>query len=283
MLYPYQGDQCRYYNPDPLRVDRSPGCICRGPTGPTGASGETGPTGPAGPTGPTGPAGSASVTGPTGPTGAAGPTGASGEIGPTGPTGPTGPAGSASVTGPTGPTGPTGAPGPTGPAGTSGGTGPAGPTGPTGPTGPEGAAGPTGPSGEAPEDVFASFFNYQYPLVQGRQLEWFPDITDPTGNITQTDAARIALSPGYYLVSYSISAIFRQPNYMQITPFYNNMPHLEYGVYFAIEVGGGSACGSAFFIIPVSTPTTLSMTYSGSADASDGELNMTIVKLNRPI
>lgn len=305
-------ERYRYYDSNPFPTGCVPCCACRGPTGPTGLPGPTGPTGAPGPAGPTGPAGGAGMigptgatgpsgipgpTGPTGPTGPAGgsssltgPTGATGptgEPGPTGPTGPTGPAGGGSLTGPTGATGPTGEPGPTGPTGAAGAVGPTGPTGVQGPTGPTGLEGPTGPTGAAgivPDDVFASFFNYQYPLVRGRQLAVFPDVTDPTGNITQPALEQIALAPGYYLISYKVSAIFRQANYMQVTPSYNGVPHLETSIYFAVNAdGGGSACGSSFLILQAPVATTFFLTYSGSADAIDGEINLTILKLRRAL
>lgn len=308
-------EQYRYYDSNPFPTGCIPCCTCRGPTGPTGLPGPTGPTGAPGTTGPTGPAGGAGMTGPTGatgpsgipgPTGPTGPTGPAGgsssltgptgatgptgEPGPTGPTGPTGPAGGDSLTGPTGATGPTGEPGPTGPTGAAGSVGPTGPIGvqgPTGPTGLEGPTGPTGPTGAAgivPDDVFASFFNYQYPLVRGRQLAVFPDVTDPTGNITQPALEQIALAPGYYLISYKVSAIFRQANYMQVTPSYNGVPHLETSIYFAVNAdGGGSACGSGFLILRAPVATTFFLTYSGSADATDGEISLTILKLRRAL
>lgn len=305
-------EQYRYYDSNPFPTGCIPCCTCRGPTGPTGLPGPTGPTGAPGPTGPTGPAGGAGMTGPTGatgpsgipgPTGPTGPTGPAGgsssltgptgatgptgEPGPTGPTGPTGPAGGGSLTGPTGATGPTGEPGPTGPTGAAGAVGPTGPTGVQGPTGPTGLEGPTGPTGAAgtvPDDVFASFFNYQYPLVRGRQLAVFPDVTDPTGNITQPALEQIALAPGYYLISYKVSAIFRQANYMQVTPSYNGVPHLETSIYFAVSAdGGGSACGSGFLILRAPVATTFFLTYSGSADATDGEISLTILKLRRAL
>ena len=302
-------EQYRYYDSNPFPTGCIPCCTCRGPTGPTGLPGPTGPTGATGPsggagmTGPTGATGPSGIPGPTGPTGPTGPaggsssltgptgaTGPTGEPGPTGPTGPTGPAGGGSLTGPTGATGPTGEPGPTGPTGAAGAVGPTGPTGvqgPTGPTGLEGPTGPTGPTGAAgivPDDVFASFFNYQYPLVRGRQLAVFPDVTDPTGNITQPALEQIALAPGYYLISYKVSAIFRQANYMQVTPSYNGVPHLETSIYFAVNAdGGGSACGSGFLILRAPVATTFFLTYSGSADATDGEISLTILKLRRAL
>ena len=130
---------------------------------------------------------------------------ATGAIGPVGATGTTGETG---ATGATGATGETGDPGPTG---ISGDTGETGPTGATGTTGATGAAGPTSP---IPDDIFASYINTQFPLVRGTQLSFFPDVRDPTGNIVQTSLEQISLAPGYYLISYKISALFSSPNYL---------------------------------------------------------------------
>ena len=107
------------------------------------------------------------------------------------------------------------------------------------------------------------------------------DVQDPTGNITQTSLEQISLAPGYYLISYKISALFSTANYLQITPFYNGTSHLETGVYFATATNGSTACGSAYLILYAPAATTLSFNYSGSANATDGEFNLTILKLRR--
>ena len=125
--------------------------------------------------------------------------------------------------------------------------------------------------------------NYQYPLTQNTLISLFPDVTDPTGAIVATDPEHITLAAGYYLISYKVSAIFRTPNYMQITPSYNGTSHLETGIYFATSADGSSACGSAFLIVRAPAPTVFTLTYSGSANARDGEINLTIVKLRRPL
>lgn len=217
------------------------------------------------------------ATGVTGPTGSTGPTGATGPAGPTGPTGATG------VTGATGSAGATGITGPTGSAGITGATGPTGSTGATGPTGATGATGPTGATGAVPDDSFASYFAFQQPLTVGTLITLFPAVTDITGNITQSDSEHITLQPGYYLVSYKVSAIFSAANYMQITPSYNGSPHIENGIYFATTTNGSSACGSAFFIIHATSETQFSLNYSGSGNATDGEVNITFLKLRRTV
>lgn len=140
------------------------------------------------------------------------------------------------------------------------------------------AVGPTGPAAALPDDVFASYLNPQTPLTVGDQISLLPFVTDPTGQITLTSATRIALAAGYYLVFYKVSALFHSPNYMQITPCYNNAPHLEAGIYFANTANGSSATGSAHFILYAPTGTTFSLIYSGSANAIDGEANLTFFK-----
>ena len=251
-----------------------------GPQGPTGATGPQGPQGPEGPQGPAGAAGAQGRIGPEGSVGAQGPTGPTGATGPQGREGPQGPAG---AQGPEGPQGPAGEQGPEGPQGPAGAQGPEGPQGPAGATGPQGPTGATGPAGTAPEQSFASFINTQYPLTQNTLIELFPDVSDSTGNIVQTDQQHISLAPGYYLVSYKVSAVFASPNYMQVTPSYNGTSHLETGIYFATSANGSSAAGSAFFIIRAPASTVFSLNYSGSSDAREGEINLTFLKLNRDI
>ena len=258
----------------------------QGPTGPQGPQGPEGPQGPAGAAGAQGrigPEGSVGAQGPTGPTGATGPQGREGPQGPAGAQGPEGPQGPAGEQGPEGPQGPAGEQGPEGPQGPAGAQGPEGPQGPAGATGPQGPTGATGPAGTAPEQSFASLINTQYPLTQNTLIELFPDVSDSTGNIVQTDQQHISLAPGYYLVSYKVSAVFASPNYMQVTPSYNGTSHLETGIYFATSANGSSAAGSAFFIIRAPASTVFSLNYSGSSDAREGEINLTFLKLNRDI
>ena len=78
-----------------------------------------------------------------------------------------------------------------------------------------------------------------------------------------------------------MSAIYRTASYMQITPYYNEGVHLETSVYFATSINGSSACGSAHFILEAPAATTLSLYYNSPAQATDGTVTMTILKLER--
>lgn len=212
---------------------------------------------------------------PRGSTGATGPTGATGAAGSNGATGPTGPTGAAGSNGATGPTGPTGA------AGSNGATGATGPTGAAGINGATGPTGPTGAAGAAPEDVFASFATFALQFVNGTQIQMGTSTADPTGQIVLTDLTRIALAPGYYLISYHVSAILATPGYMQITPSYNGSPHIEYGIYFKTGTNSTSAYGSNSIIIEVLQETFFTLTYNSNVSSSEGTATIAIVKLNR--
>ena len=280
----------------------SSGCcykVCTyGIRGPAGPVGPTGPSGIAGPPGAKGIPGERGVTGPAGERGA---TGATGPQGPTGVTGPAGPAGEAGIQGLQGPTGPTGEKGekgdpgepgvmgPVGERGATGATGPQGATGVTGPTGPAGTqgsrglTGPTGPAGEDAHDIFASFIGYEEVFSDGNLIILFPAVSDTTGNIVEEGYSNINLTEGYYLVSYSIAGILRDPGYIQVTPYYNGMPHLETGIYFATSADGASVSGSADFILQADSPTVFSLHYSGPQEVINGAVTITFLKLNRPI
>ena len=273
-------------------------CCCpglQGPTGPQGIQGPPGIPGPAGPQGvqgPQGPMGSTGATGsqgpagPTGPTGVAGPTGPQGLRGPQGQTGPTGPTGPQGIQGPQGPmgsTGATGSQGPAGPTGASGNTGPTGVQGPIGPTGPQGPTGITGPTGTVPPDSAAFYANYALAYPNGSLIPFGEVVADTTGQITLADATHISLVPGVYLISFHVSAILRTAGYMQVTPFYNSSPHIEFGIYFKTAGDQSSAYGSNSILLLAPEQTQFSLTYNSSSDSIDGATTLTVLRLNRPL
>ncbi|QNM05780.1 hypothetical protein [Qiania dongpingensis] len=139
----------------------------------------------------------------------------------------------------------------------------------------------TGPAGKAPDDVFASFANYAVLLTNGSRIPLNPQVSDPAGQILYDGPANIILEPGYYLISYGVSAILRSAGYMQITPFYNNAAHIETGVYFKTGSDSSSASGSTYFILYVPSQTVFNLTFNGPDTAIDAEVSLTILKLNR--
>lgn len=221
-------------------------CPCCKP-GPPGPPGPTGPVGSSGEAGPTGPQGIPGMMGPTGPMGAIGPTGPRGERGPTGPSGSIGPTGS---------------------MGANGATGPAGPTGPPGPT------------GTSPRDAAAFFATYAQQFTNESLISFGEIVSDPTGQITLSDATHLVLEPGEYLISYHVSAILRTAGYMQVTPSYNGAPHLEFGIYFKTAGDQASAYGSNSIIVSVPEQTRFSLAYNTNAVSMEGAATVTILRLN---
>ena len=103
------------------------------------------------------------------------------------------------------------------------------------------------------------------------------------GQIVLTDNTRITLAPGYYLISYHVSALVATPGYIQITPYYNNASHIEYGIYFKTGTNSTSAYGSNSIIIEVPAETRFSLTYNSNVTSSEGTATVTVLKLNRPL
>ena len=285
-----------------------------GATGPTGPAGNTGPAGVqgfAGPPGPTGPQGIPGIQGIPGPAGERGPAGDTGAMGMAGPTGATGPMGMPGPTGADGVTGATGMPGPTGATGTTGMPGPTGATGVTGATGPlpvvavgttiTGEPGtpakveafeipqgvrldftvPRGADGMVPDEVFASFVNYMARFENTDLIQFSTAVSDPTGQISQPDYSHISLEPGFYFISYHVSALLNDASFMQISPYYSGAAHLEYGIYFMTGTAKTSAAGAKAFIINVPAATRFSLTFNSGTVGTEGEVVITVIKLRR--
>ena len=147
--------------------------------------------------------------------------------------------------------------------------------------GPQGPQGDPGPQGEPAKDIFASFAILEIQFVNGRPIPLGTGTADPTGNIVLEDHTRIVLAPGYYFISYSVSAVLDNAGYMQVTPFYNGSPHLEYGVYFKTNTSSSSAYGSNSFIIYVPSQTNFTLTYNSGVGNRSGAAAVSIIKLTR--
>lgn len=168
---------------------------------------------------------------------------------------------------------PRGKPGPEGPAGPQGEQGPAGPQGEQGPAGPQGEQGPAGP------DLYASFVAYMQQFANGSPISFTQAVADPTGHISQPSATQVALAPGTYFVTYHVSAVLEAAGYLQITPFYNGVAFLEYGVYDRVSSASVSVSGSAAFIAVVPAQTVLTLNCNSSAAVRDGAMTMVIMGL----
>lgn len=156
-----------------------------------------------------------------------------------------------------------------------------GPQGKPGPQGPQGEPGPQGPQGEPAEDCFASFFIFERRFESGRPIPLHIATEDPTGNIALADGTRIELAPGYYCISFSVSAILEEAGYMQVTPAYNGTSHLLYGIYFKTGAALSSAYGSNSIIIHVLEPTSFSLAYNSNVANRSGAATVSVIRLTR--
>ena len=140
---------------------------------------------------------------------------------------------------------------------------------------------PEGSEGAPAEDVFASFATFEIQFVNGQPILLGTVLADPTGNIELINSNSIVLMPGYYFITYSVSAVLDNAGYMQITPSYNGSAHLEYGIYFKTNVTSSSAYGSNSIIINVPMQTNFTLTYNSNVSSRSGAATISILKLNR--
>lgn len=128
-----------------------------------------------------------------------------------------------------------------------------------------GSTGFDGAAGSAPNDVFASFVNYMAQFPNASLIPIEVSVLDPTNQIPLTALSHISLAPGYYLISYQVSAMLRTSGYMQVTPFYNGAAHIEFSIYFRIIGDQASAYGSVSLILDTPPGTTWSLTYNSNS------------------
>ena len=189
-----------------------------------------------------------------------------------------------------GPMGPRGEPGPpgspgergeTGPQGVTGPQGPQGVTGPMGPKGEPGARGPAGPSGYPQNSIFASFAGRELTMSENTTLPLKPDITDITQNISLCNDDSAVLTPGFYAISYYISAETKRHGFIELTPIFNDNKQTQYTTYTEAARRKEILTISRHFIIEIPFGSTLSFEWRSSEEVSKINMNLSIEKLFR--
>lgn len=186
--------------------------------------------------------------------------------------------------GPRGEPGPPGCPGERGEAGPQGVTGPQGPQGATGPMGPKGdtgARGPAGPPGYPQNSIFASFSGRELILPKKALLPLKTELPDITQNISLYDNCSITLTPGYYSISYYITALMNRHCSIKLTPVLNNQKQTMYSAYAQAAKRKELMVIARNFIIQVPDTSTLLFAWHSSADTSKINLDLCIEKLCR--
>lgn len=195
-----------------------------------------------------------------------------------------GPQGAAGPMGPRGEPGPPGCPGErgeTGPQGVTGPQGPQGATGPMGPRGEPGIRGPVGPPGYPQNRIFASFLDQDLMIPQKAYLPLTVDIPDITNNISLGSSSTIVLTPGYYAVSYYLSAVMRRHCYIKLTPVFHNRKQTVYTAYAEAAKRKEMLTVSRYFIMDAADGSMLSFAWQSSADVCKINMNLSIEKLCR--
>lgn len=190
-----------------------------------------------------------------------------------------------------GPMGPRGEPGPpgcpgergeTGPQGVTGPQGPQGATGPMGPKGEVGARGPAGPPGYPQNNIFATFSGRELIVPERASLPLKIEIPDITGNIVLCSDCSIALTPGYYAVSYYICTVMKGHGFIKLTPVFNDCRQNLYSAYAEAAKRKEVLAVSRYFIVEIPTGSMLFFAWHSSADTSRINMNITIEKMYGP-
>ena len=194
------------------------------------------------------------------------------------------------VCGECGPQGPRGEPGPqgcpgergeTGPQGVTGPQGPQGVTGPQGPRGEPGARGPAGPPGYPQNSIFATFLGREILLPEHASLPLKMDIPDITKNISLCNNYSIWLYPGCYAICYYISTVMKRSGFIKVTPIFNDDMQTMYTAYAEATKRKQALTISRYFIVEISSASTLFFAWDSSAGVSQINMNLSIEKLGR--
>lgn len=198
-----------------------------------------------------------------------------GPQGPRGEPGPQGCPGDMGVPGPQGVTGPQGSQGVTGPQGSQGVTGPQGPRGEPGPRG------PAGPPGYPQNSIFASFLGQGLIMPENANLPLKIDIPDITQNISLCNDYSISLTPGCYAIYYDISTIIKKHGFIKLTPILDNCGQTVFASYAEAAKQKKTLAISRYFIIQISSESTLYFMRNSSAGTFKINMNLSIIRLSR--
>lgn len=189
-----------------------------------------------------------------------------------------------------GPMGPRGEPGPpgcrgergeTGPQGVTGPQGPQGATGPMGPRGDPGERGPAGPPGYPQNSIFASFLGQDLMMPERALVPLKLEIPDITQNISLCDQCAISLAPGYYVISYYLTAVIKRHCFIKITPVLQKQKLAVYAACAEAAKRKEMLVMSRYFIVRVPSHSTLSFAWQSNENTYHIHMDLSIEKLCR--
>ncbi len=171
--------------------------------------------------------------------------------------------------------------GETGPQGVTGPQGPQGEREPMGPKGETGERGPMGPAGYPQNSIFATFSGEGLSMSEHASLPLKIQIPDITQNITLCNGTSLSLTPGYYAISYYISASVKKHGFISLTPMFDNCRQTAYAAYAEAGNREGILILSRHFIMEAPTASTLFFLWTSSADDFGIDMNLCIEKKSR--
>ena len=153
--------------------------------------------------------------------------------------------------------------------------------GPMGPRGEPGLPGPMGPPGYPQNSIFASFSGQGLVMPERGKLPLEADISDITQNISLCDNGSVVLAPGYYAVTYYVSAVVRRSGFVRLTPIFNDCKQTLYSACAEAVRRKELLALSRHFIIEVADGSALFFAWHSSAGTSRVNMNLSIEKLLR--
>ena len=107
------------------------------------------------------------------------------------------------------------------------------------------------------------------------------EIPDITHNISLCDSSSVALTPGYYVISYYISTVMRKQGFIKLTPIFNDCKQTMYTAYAEAGKRKEMLVIARYFIIEIPAVSRLFFAWHSSAGVSRINMNLSIVKLYR--
>lgn len=107
------------------------------------------------------------------------------------------------------------------------------------------------------------------------------EIPDITQNISLCDKNTIALSPGYYAISYYIATEMKKHGFIKLTPILNDDRQTIYTAYAEAANRKEMLVIARYFIIEIPVRSTLFFAWRSSACDSQINMNLSIEKLCR--
>lgn len=107
------------------------------------------------------------------------------------------------------------------------------------------------------------------------------DIPDITRNITPWEHHSVMLTPGFYAISYYLSALMKKHGFIRLTPVFNDHKQTIYTTYAEGSKRKELLVLSRYFIIEIPDASTLFFVWSSSAGTSRINMNLNIEKLCR--